>query len=152
VLVRVAVTPQDTPHVASATAPASIRAVAGVEAAVARDLIPWWVRAAAQPASVLALGLASVAVAFAPQILGASKDAPQWSAGVLTVLTGMIAPWLGRVGSILGGDPVAGTGVALAIVPLVLVVSTALFRFGASLTTVHFAAPDSRRGRASRDS
>jgi len=62
------------------------------------------------------------------------------------VLTGAIAPWFGRADSIVGRDPVAGTGIAMVLVPLVLVASTALFRLGASLTTVRFAAPASRRG------
>ena len=152
VLARVAVTPQEVPPVVTAKASAALRPLAAIEAAMVREALPWWIRAAAQPACALALALAAVVAAFFPQLLGVARDFPQWSAGAVSVLTGAIAPWLGRADSIVGRDPVAGAGVALALVPLVLVVSTALFRLGASLTTVRFAAPASRRGPGLRGS
>jgi hypothetical protein len=150
VLARVAVTPQDVPPTAKASA--TLRPLAAIEGAMIREALPWWVRAAGQPACALALALAAVVAAFLPQLLGMARDFPQWSAGAVTVLTGTIAPWLGRADSIAGRDPAAGVGVALALVPLMLVVSTALFRLGVSLTTVRFAAPASRRGRGLRGS
>lgn len=133
VMARVALAPQDT----AAALPAFAR--------VAGDVFPWWIHAAAQPASVLALALAGVATAFAPQLLGASRDAPQWSAAALAIITGALAPWLGRADAIVGTDPLAGAAFALALLPLVVLASLGLYRLGATLTTAHFAVPQAVR-------
>ena len=150
VMARVTVTPQDAP-LAAVSSPATEAAAAPALAAFAffagRDAFPWWVRAAVQPASVLALVLASVAVVFAPQLAGVSQAAPQWSAAAFAVVTGAIVPWLVRIDALAGADPVAGTGMALALLALVLLASTALFHLGAALAGARFAT-FVRRGRS----
>jgi hypothetical protein len=133
VMARVRATAQDV----SAESPATARSVAAYELPIGGDAFPWWVRAATQPACALALVLAALAIVYGPQIAHAAWSAPQWSTAVLAVVTGALAPWLVRVGS----DPVAATGVALAVATLVLLLSSALFRLGASFATVHFAPP-----------
>ncbi|MEO6461827.1 MAG: hypothetical protein ABIP29_02015, partial [Candidatus Eisenbacteria bacterium] len=133
VMARVALTLQD----AAAAMPAPAR--------VPSEMFPWWIRAAAQPASVLALALAGVVTAFTPQLLGASLDAPQWSAAALALLTGTLAPSLGRADALVGSDPLAGAAVSLALLPLVALVSMGLYRLGASMTTARFAPPQAAR-------
>jgi hypothetical protein len=125
---RIAATAQDPP----AESVAAARARAAFELALRRDAFPWWVRAATQPACALALVLAAFAIVFAAPIARTAQSAPQWSAAAFALVTGALAPWLARVGT----DPVAGTGLALALVPLVLLLSRVLFRLGASWTTV----------------
>lgn len=136
VMAEVALTRQGAPTLATVTLPG--------------DMIPWWIRAAAQPASVLAFTLAGLATAFAPQLLGLSRNAPQWSADALVALSGALAPWLGRASALAGSDPLAGTGVALGVLPLVALASIGFYRFGASLATVRFASPLARSVRAPR--
>ena len=125
VMAHVALTPQD-----AVAMPAGARVLV--------DVLPWWIRATAQPASVLALGLAALVSAFLPQWLGASRDAPQWSAAALTVFTGAL-------GAIAGSDPLAAAAVALALLPLVVVASLGFYRLGAALTTARFAPPHAGR-------
>lgn len=110
-------------------------------AALPTDVLPWWIRAAAQPAGVLALVLAGVAAAFTPQLLGVSRSVPAWSAGVLARLAGWLAPGIVRANAILGGDPWILTGVTLALLPLVALASIALYRLGVVIAATRLASP-----------
>ena len=95
--------------------------------APAAEIVPWWIRAAAHPASVLALLLAGVAVLFTPQLLGASYDAPRWSAGLFALLT-----------------PRVDNVTAATYLPLVSLVAAALYLLGAKLARAPFIASVAR--------
>jgi hypothetical protein len=119
VMARVATMPQDAPP--------------GAALALPRDPLPWWIRAVGQPATALALALAGLATGFAPQLLDLSRGAAGWAGAIQ-------GGWIGTALAP-GSDPGLGlvaAGTSLALLPLL---SIALYRLGARITTVRFAAP-----------
>jgi hypothetical protein len=98
--------------------------------------VPWWIRAAAQPACVLALVLAGVAVAVTPQLRLAGRVLPGWSADAVAALAGLLAHGTGPAAAIPGHGPWVGAAVTLALLPLIAVISVALYRLGVALATV----------------
>ena len=122
VLARVAVTSQDSVSAMFPVAPT-----------------PWWVRAAAQPASALALVLAGTATAFAPQLLGVSREAGAWAAALRAALVPALAG--GGAGGALRPEPL----VLAALAPVLVLASIALYRLGRTLATVRFAPTRSPR-------
>jgi hypothetical protein len=105
------------------------------------DVLPWWIRAVVQPAGVLALMLAGVAAAFTPQLLGISRRAPQWSADALAALSSGLAPWVERANAIVGRDPLTGSVVLLALLPLAVLAAFGLYRLGALIGTLRLTVP-----------
>jgi len=127
VMARVALAPQET-ALGRGFVPALV---------AAGDAVPWWVRAAAQPSSVLALALAGVAVAFAPQLARVARGAPQWSAELLAVGASLLAQGTAPVAVAAGNDPWVRLAVTLALLPLVGVASIGLYRLGIGMATPH---------------
>jgi len=111
--------------------------------------VPWWVRLALEPASLLALLLASVLVwrgdmLFALASTGAVQLAA-WLAQVLPASGPMPAPAIhpGRVDAF-WLQPVVLTCIALGAAPLALMGSRLLYRWSAALTGPHQARPIGR--------
>ena len=103
--------------------------------AASPSALPWWIRATAQPTGVLTVVLAGVAVWFAPQLRAAGAATPAWGAELLARAAGLAAPMIQPITAYLGRDPLVDTGIALAILPLVGVLSFGLFRLGHLIAT-----------------
>jgi hypothetical protein len=134
VLARVAVTPQ--------VLPAAI--------AIARDPLPWWVRPMIQPAGVLSVVLAGLFVVFAAPLRAAAGQAPEWSARILASGAAALGPWIEPLAASFGGGPLVDAFVALAVLPLVGVLSFGLYRLGVGVAEFGLAHPAATLARVRR--
>jgi hypothetical protein len=100
--------------------------------------VPWWVRVAVEPASLLAVLLASVLLWRGAALLAlATSGAAQLAAWIaLGLSTPLPTPDIGGVGATLI-QPTVAAGMALAVIPLVVMGSRALYRWSAALVGPH---------------
>jgi hypothetical protein len=134
VLARVAVTPQ--------VRPAAI--------AVARDPLPWWVRAMIQPAGVLSIVLAGFVVLLAAPLRAAGGQAPEWGARILASGAAALSPWIEPLAAYFGRGPLVDAFVALAVLPAVGVLSFGLYRLGVGVAEFGHAHPVATLARVRR--
>ncbi len=139
VMARVALTPQLDP-VAATMDPALAR--------LSADPLPWWIRAVARPEGAVACAIAGLAILFSPQLFGLARVAPQWSSAALGTLTLLVSPWLAPILSRLEANPLVGLGVGLALLPLLALLTWALYRLGVQLARVRLVPVVVRGGRA----
>ncbi len=103
-----------------------------------RDPLPWWVRAAANRASVLALAVLALVAAYPNALLVAPDVLRSWISPLPGVLVRGLIPFVEPLTAQLSGSLGApGTGPALAFALLVpaLLASLALYRWSLSLTS-----------------
>lgn len=100
--------------------------------------VPWWVRVALEPASLLSLLLASALVWRGDALFGlASGGAAQLAAWIARTLPIAVpSPDPGAVGALLL-QPTVAAGFALAVVPLVVMASRALYHWSAAIVGPH---------------
>lgn len=100
--------------------------------------VPWWVRVAIEPASLLAMLLASVLLwrgeALFALASGGTVQLASWIAAGLSAPLPTLDP--GAVGATLI-QPTVAAGIALALIPLVVMGSPALYRWSAALVGPH---------------
>jgi len=112
VMARVAETPQ------RALAPAVLVALP------LAPVLPWWVRAAMQPATILAAIAAAVLLGWGDDLV---QNAGAWSGLLDGMATGRAAPW--------AADPRVPLAVAIAVAPGVAWVSRRLYAWGSRLAS-----------------
>jgi hypothetical protein len=95
--------------------------------------VPWWVRLALEPASLLAVLLASVLVWRGNALFAlASSGAAQLAAWATRVLPAP-GPWVSAPADTIWLQPLVLTSVAVGVAPLAVMASRLLYRWSASL-------------------
>jgi hypothetical protein len=115
-----------------------------VAAGALHDTLPWWVRAAAKPASVLALAVLALVTAFPNALLQAPATVDAWSAAALGIVGAALQPFLHLLSAPVSGSFAApGMGLALSValsLPAFLV-SIVLYRWSAGLASAFTKSP-----------
>ncbi|MGH7724555.1 MAG: hypothetical protein ACREOU_03930 [Candidatus Eiseniibacteriota bacterium] len=125
---------------ATAVSPSAVHVAAGA----LHDTLPWWVRAVASRASVLALAVLALVTAFPNELLQAPATVEAWSAAALGIVGAAFLPFFRILAAPVSGSfdaPGMGLALSVALSLPAFLVSIVLYRWSAGLASAFTKSP-----------